>query len=233
MKKICKQCGKNFETTCSIQIYCSQKCYQDSKRINLVGKKFGKLLVIAKAENDKNGKSQWRCKCECGTKTIVRANNLLGGYTKSCGRHKEKRVIHGERKTRLYTIWTNMKRRCLCKTSTKYSLYGGRGIEVNHDWKENFISFRDWSMNNGYRDDLTIDRIDVNGNYEPNNCRWVTPKEQCRNTRKNVFITLNNETHCISEWGEKFGIKPSTIAYRLKAGWKEEQAIKTPSRREK
>jgi hypothetical protein len=120
-----------------------------------------------------------------------------------------------------------MKNRCNNPNVEHYETYGGRGISVCKDWENSFLNFYIWSMNNGYNKNLTIDRIDVNGNYEPNNCRWVTNKEQARNTRRNRVLTYNNETHCISEWAEIKNIKPSTLLRRLDLGWSIEKALTT------
>ena len=117
---------------------------------------------------------------------------------------------------RIYKLWSHVKDRCYCKNNKDYKNYGARGIKVCEEWKNDFMSFYNWSMAHDYADDLTIDRIDVNGNYEPSNCRWVTPKEQARNRRNNKFITYNNETHCISEWAEKIGIPRKCLEHRIR-----------------
>ena len=109
-----------------------------------------------------------------------------------------------------------MKQRCLNKNSKDYANYGGRGIKIYQEWIDNPITFYNWAINNGYNDNLSIDRIDNNGNYEPSNCRWVTPKEQARNRRNNKLITYNNETHCISEWAEITGIPRKCLEYRIR-----------------
>ena len=124
-----------------------------------------------------------------------------------------------------------MKRRCNCSSYDGYKHYGGRGIAVCEEWKNNFQAFYEWSMANGYTDELTIDRIDVNGNYEPSNCRWVTRKVQSNNTRVNHFVTLNGCTKTLAEWAEEYGIKQDTMYHRLNRGWSIEQAITTPIRR--
>lgn len=128
--------------------------------------------------------------------------------------------------TRLYKIWGDMKNRCNNPNNTVFKFYGARNIGVCKEW-EQFEPFRDWATNNGYTDELTIDRIDVNGNYEPSNCRWVTMKEQSRNKRNNHFVTYNNETHCLSEWAERYNINYKMLFKRLKSGWSFEKAITT------
>ena len=185
------------------------------KLINLIGKKFGTLLVIEYKNN-----SKWLCKCDCGNKKIIRGDSLKQGLTKSCGclhkniatkTCKDNFLKHGLAKTRIYNIYHNMKQRCQDKNN-KY--YGKRGIRFCNEW-DSFENFYNWALNNGYKDNLTIDRIDVNGDYEPSNCRWVTPKTQANNTRKNHYITYNNETHTMTEWAEIKNIKVSTLSMRL------------------
>lgn len=123
---------------------------------------------------------------------------------------------HGMTGTRIYNIWKDMKKRCYCKSRKDYSRYGGRGITVCKEWQE-FIPFYNWAMNNGYTDNLTIDRIDVNGNYEPSNCRWVTTKEQANNKRNNHFVAFNGETMTIAQCGKKIGMCENTIRKRIKS----------------
>ena len=121
-----------------------------------------------------------------------------------------------EKHRRIYKLWSHIKDRCYCKTNKDYKNYGARGIIVCDEWKNNFVEFFKWAIANNYDDTLTIDRIDFNGNYEPSNCRWVTPKEQARNRRNNKLITYNNETHCISEWAEITGIPRKCLEYRIR-----------------
>lgn len=133
------------------------------------------------------------------------------------------------RKTRIYSIYKGMKDRCRYKTNDNYMRYGGRGIRVCEEWLSDFMSFYDWAINNGYKDGLTLDRIDSNGNYEPSNCRWLTYKEQANNTKRNNYITFNNETHTLTEWAEKLGLKRSTLTTRIhRQGWSIEKALTTP-----
>jgi hypothetical protein len=193
---------------------------------DITGQKFGRLTVIERLENDKWKQARWKCLCECGNYIICITRDLKKGSVKSCGcLHKEiiKKVNtkHGLKKTRLYRLWNTIKRRCYNKSFEKYKNYGGRGITMCDEWKNDFKSFHDWAYANGYdentkRGDCTIDRIDVNGNYEPNNCRWATNKEQQRNRSNNHFITYEGKTHCISEWAEILDIKPSYLYQKLK-----------------
>ena len=124
----------------------------------------------------------------------------------------------GKSNSRLYNIWLHMKGRCYRKTDDHYEHYGEKGITMCDEWKNDFKAFYDWAMSNGYADNLTIDRINVNGNYEPSNCRWVTMKEQCNNRTSNVILTINGESHNIQKWSEITGIKYHTIYARMKRG---------------
>ena len=135
---------------------------------------------------------------------------------------------------RLYRIWSGIKSRCYTKANKAYNRYGGRGISMCQEWKDNFVAFYKWAMDNGYLDDLSIDRINVNGNYEPSNCRWSTPKEQSDNIRCNILITIGNETLDLQQWCDKIGIKRSTVNTRVRmCGWSYERALTTPIRAHK
>ena len=151
------------------------------ERENLAGKKFGKLTVISYNGKDNKRHSFYKCVCECGRVRIVRADKLKSGSTVSCGKHIK---THGKRYTRIYDIWCGMKQRCYNSNSDKYRFYGAKGVIICDEWKNNFQTFYEWAMKNGYKDNLTIDRIDPYGNYEPSNCRWATLQEQQLNKRK-------------------------------------------------
>ena len=202
----------------------------NNKELGFVGEKFGRLTVIKRAENyiDKNGKphSMWESKCECGNTVIVRGTYLKSGLVKSCGclnidALRDMLTTHGESRTRLYKIWAGIKDRCYNINDHSYNNYGGRGITMSDEWIENYSAFRDWSYANGYYEDsdkepCSIDRIDNDGNYCPENCRWVGRKIQQNNTRHNHYIEYNGENHTIAEWADAYRIEYNTFYKALK-----------------
>jgi hypothetical protein len=168
-----------------------------AKLIDLTGKTFGRLIVIERVGIDQNKRPLWMCRCKCGNEKIINGSSLRNGDTVSCGCYgKEQRekshTTHKKTNTRLFNVWQNIKRRCYTKTNPSYKYYGGRGIGVCQEWMNGFQSFCDWAYKNGYDDKApkgicTIDRIDVNGDYEPENCRWVSMAVQNRNTRRTKY----------------------------------------------
>lgn len=193
---------------------------------------FERLKVIERAANDKYGNSMWVCKCECGATKTVRGSHLTCGNTKSCGCLDREVVAknaikHGMRYTRIYNIWRKMKERCSNPNATNYRYYGAKGIRVCEEWME-FEAFYEWAKTSGYRDDLTIDRINVFDNYKPGNCRWATIREQNNNTTRNHTITIGREARTIQGWADVMGINRSTILSRLKNGWSPEDAVLMP-----
>lgn len=199
------------------------------KLIDLSGQRFGRLTVIERADSSK-GKTKWLCKCECGKETVVFASNLTRGIAKSCGclRNEvtsKRRTIHGQRRSRLYNIWEQMKGRCTRSTHPFYRLYGGRGITICEEWKDSFKPFHDWATANGYADNLTIDRIDTNGNYCPENCRWADMVTQANNTSRNHLLEYNGEVHTLAEWSKLTGINYMSLKTRIRRGWSVERAL--------
>lgn len=197
------------------------------KIIDLTNKRFGKLVVLSLLDyRNNNGSACWQCKCDCGTFKVANSNDLRKGNVSSCGCLRKKQLLkHGESGTRLYNIWCDIKKRCYNTRCVAYKNYGGRGIKVGDKWLNDFVTFKEWSIDNGYNDKLTLDRIDVDGDYEPSNCRWTTMKEQANNTRKNVYILYKGERKTIAQWSEITNIHPSTIQQRLRRGWSTEDIL--------
>lgn len=198
-----------------------------SRTIDLTNQRFGRLMVLQR-EGTQCGSATWLCQCDCGNITIVNGHNLRRGLTVSCGCKRAtvpSYKTHGKSQTRLHRIWRGMKQRCFNPNNTAYEDYGGRGITVCDEWKDDFQTFHDWAMANGYAEDLEIDRMDNDGNYEPSNCRWTTRERQANNRRTNAKLTLNNETHTIAEWTKITGLSKATIDGRLKRGWTIERVL--------
>ena len=203
-----------------------------SKADNLIGLKFGRLKVVERAPNSKTGKTRWACQCDCGNPNlkIVFGCSLKSGRTKSCGclaretkvRNGKKNITHGETHTRLYKIWCGMRSRCNYPKNIEYHNYGGRGITYCKEW-ETYELFRDWALNNGYQKYLTLERIDCDKNYCPENCKWATMKEQQNNRRNTVRFVVEGVEHSVSEWSEISGIAAPTLVWRLKNGWNENE----------
>ena len=200
---------------------------------NLVGQRFGKLLVLERDITIKSRKSHWICMCECGNKKTVRGDSL--GKIRSCGCIKKeqdkinltKHHSHKLSKTRIYHIFQGMKTRCYNPNNKRYDRYGGRGIVVCDQWKDDPKSFFDWAFNNGYQEHLTIDRVDNNGNYEPRNCQWSDSKTQSRNRSTNVVVDYQGEKITLMELSESISIPYSVLYTRYKrAGDRGERLIR-------
>lgn len=182
---------------------------------DLSGQKFGRLTVIKRGENNKHGLPRWECKCDCGKITLVSGQHLREEKVKSCGCLKKSKINN----KRLYRIWGSMKNRCENPNRRDYKYYGARGIKICDEWHD-FLTFYEWAINNGYSDTLTLDRKDVNGSYEPSNCKWATVKEQGNNRTNNHLITYNGETKTIAQWAEERNINHDTLYSRInRAHW--------------
>jgi len=197
--------------------------------IDLTGKKFGRLTVLKKCDNKqgfKNTSARWVCMCECGSKRIVYSQSLRGGATRSCGcLDLEIKTKHGMYGTPTYRSWRSMTDRCANPNTPNYYLYGGRGILVCAEWK----SFESFLRDMGERPKGTsLDRIDSDGPYTSENCRWATANQQQRNKRNNHLLTVDGETRCIAEWAEIKGIQKVTIKARIRSGWSHREAVLTP-----
>lgn len=194
-------------------------------RIDLTGQKFGKLTVMSFADMDRERRSLWVCKCECGNIHVVKSNSLKTNHTKSCGCANHRNYRHGMKNTPLYQAWKGMKTRCQNPNNPKYKDYGGRGIKVCDKWQI-FQGFLE-DMGPTHKPGLSIDRIDNDGNYEPGNCRWATRIEQQSNTRKNRFITYKGKTRTIAQWSRELNIKYQVLYSRLTlSDWPPEKAFR-------
>lgn len=202
------------------------------KRIDLTGRKVGKLTVVDYAYT-KDNKAYWNCICECGNKCTVCASNLIREIAKSCGCNKRENMRkvaykHGNSGTRLYSIWSGMKDRCYNSNNPQYKWYGGKGVYIADEWLHDPDAFCNWARAHGYGSDLTIDRIDFNGPYTPDNCRWVTMKEQQNNKSSNHLLTYQGKTQNINQWAQELGMKREIIKDRLLSGWSTEEALSRP-----
>jgi hypothetical protein len=215
-------------------VHCCKEC-KSNKLKDITGERFGKLTVIKRGEDfigPAGRETQWVCKCDCGNTTIVRGHALRNGHTRSCGcLIVDSSTKHGLYNTKIYGKYNKMKHRCFNSNNKHYKRYGGRGITICDEWlgENGFINFYNWAMANGYSDDLTIDRINNDGNYEPSNCRWTTQEVQANNTSNNVIIKYNNEEHTISEWAKIYNIEYYNLYNRIiNLGWSIDKALNTP-----
>jgi len=200
---------------------------------DLAGQRFNRWLVKTRAPNSKSGKARWLCICDCGNESILDSTSFTSGNSKSCGCYEIEMSrlrfsTHGACRRPEYRIWASLKDRCLNPSDRAYKHYGARGITICNEWRDSFAAFlRDM----GHRPaGMTLDRIDNNLGYSPQNCRWTTWQNQQRNKRSNHLVTLNGETLCLSEWAERQGFNEGIILYRLSHGWTPEEAILTPVR---
>lgn len=198
------------------------------KPLDLIGQKFGRLLVLEKLQQrDAHKKVVWRCKCDCGKLHDINTKSLRSSNVQSCGcLRTEKATKHGMRNTRTYRIWNQMRNRCENPNHIYYRLYGGKNIKVCSRWK-NFKNF--YADMGAAPDELTLERVNGSKGYSKANCKWATRKQQAINRSSTVFITFQNETYCVSDWARKIGIRQDTLRYRLKQGWSIEKALTTPT----
>lgn len=212
---------------------CSPGWKGTNKRFkDLTGERYGRLTVKYHSGKNKHSHNLWYCQCDCGNYSVVTTADLSKGNTNSCGclaneLTVERNTTHDMADTRLYRIYAHMKDRCLNPNDKNYINYGDRGIKITYEWNE-FEGFRDWALNNGYQENLTIDRIDVNRDYEPSNCRWVTMKVQNNNKRNNLYVVYQGREKTLKQWSEEMNIKYSTLYGRIvKRGWEIDRAMET------
>ena len=208
------------------------------KVIDLTGQRFGRLVVINRAETrGKNRRAFWNCLCDCGKNKTIESQSLKFGRSKSCGclhnellaeRQKKHGLLYSNR--RLYGIWSSMKQRCANPNRSAFKYYGGKGIKVCQEWLD-FPSFHLWATTSGYTEKLTLDRINPDGNYCPGNCRWIPDAEQHRNQTNNRPITITGKTMLLCDWAKLHGIRASVIVNRIRSGWTEAEAVTTPLRK--
>jgi hypothetical protein len=202
-------------------------------RRQLGGQRFGRLTLVKELGPNAHGSIVWRCHCDCGNDTMVTASNLRSGNTISRGCfHKERQheapLRHGMKGTRVYNAWINMRQRCTNPARKEWENYGGRGISVCDDW---MVSFDAFLQDMGEpQEGMTLDRFDVNGDYEPGNCRWASYQAQGRNTRDNRMVTYQSRTQSLADWADELGIAYWTLHVRFRRGWSTERALSTPTR---
>lgn len=207
------------------------------KPLDLSGHRYGKLTVISREPSGRYG-CRWKCLCDCGAEMVATAGAMRAAKVLSCGcaqrlaaadSCRERSTTHGMARTRLYTIWRAMKARCERPGSASYPGYGGRGITVCAEWSASFETFMSWAICHGYAAALSIDRIDFNGNYAPDNCRWATPIQQSNNRRSSRMITYSGRTMSATQWARETGVKAGTIMARITAGWPDDKLM-SPTR---
>lgn len=241
-KCLCTACGKEYITT-GKQLRRKAKIKScgciSSKPKDITGMRFGKLIAIERV-GSKNNQALWKCKCDCGKDAYVTTAMLMCGNNTSCGcsqffpKGKDNpKATHLLTNTRLYAIYCGMKDRCYNPNNKHYDIYGGRGIEICPEWLDDFMIFKKWADSMGYDENspkgtFTIERKDVNGNYCPQNCKWIKINDQAKNKQKTLRFTINGETKTLLEWCEIYKIKPSIVYHRLYMGISIENALSYP-----
>lgn len=221
VKVKCLKCGYIDEGERSHII--KRKTCKHCKQLELqsmIGQRYGKLIVEKISDKrNRQGNILAECVCDCGNKILVSVPNLKKLYTKSCGCDRiSPTYTHGMTGTRIHNIWKGIKTRCYNPNATGYPYYGGRGIKMCDEWLNDFMAFYEWAMNNGYTDELSIDRIDPDGDYSPYNCRWITMQEQQRNKSNTIHIYYNNDLYTIGELAEYYGCTYKDLKYRYYNG---------------
>ena len=205
---------------------------------DLTGRRFGRLTVIKRMDNYRAESgyqyAMWLCQCDCGNTKVIKAKSLLSGVSNSCGclakeLASERMIKHGGYGTSLYNIWNSMRQRCNNPNNNAYHNYGARGISICKEW-DDFNAFRKWAYANGYDDnasksEMTLDRIDVNKGYYPENCRWANIKQQSNNRRDTIRIEFDGQVHTLSEWAEITDKKYCTLYARYKRGWNPQRIL--------
>ncbi len=197
-------------------------------QIDLTGQRFGMLVVKSFYGRDKYRQKLWLCQCDCGKTSATTAHRLLSGGCKSCGCQRGGKRIYGDTHKLLYGVYMQMKSRCLDESCPAYPNYGGRGISVCAEWAQQngHLVFEKWALANGYKRGLTLDRIDNDKDYSPDNCRWTTRKVQSNNKRNNVLITFNGKMQTLSQWAEEYHLSPSKLNGRIQVmHWPMEEAL--------
>lgn len=205
------------------------KRYKTQRLDIQIGEKYNNLTIIKEVEK-RNNRRHFLCKCDCGNEKIIRIDGITSGHAKTCGcLQLQVAKKHGFFGTRIYQTWVQMKARCFNEQHKHYKDYGGRGITVCDEWKDDFMTYYYWSIDNGYAENLSIDRIENDGNYEPSNCRWVSMQMQANNKRNNRLIEYNNQTHTLAEWSRILGINYKTLKARIiTMCWDVKRAFETP-----
>lgn len=230
--------GKTVSCGCYHKEQEDNRAFLQSK--DIAGQQFGTLTAIRVVGGNERGRALWECKCTCGATVIKDGAGLRCGNIKSCGDRRKHASKHcgcvKGRKERLYQVFDCMKDRCYNQNSQGYKNYGGRGIKICAEWLSNYGAFREWAYANGYKEEVlpngvnkwTIERIDVNGDYEPDNCTWITTQKQQFNKRDNVVLTYKGKTMTATEWAHELKLSPSVVWARIKHGWSVEETLSTP-----
>ena len=205
---------------------------------NLIGNRYGRLVVIAKAD-PLNGHTRWMCKCDCGKECIVHKSSLLSGNTKSCGCFRvenAKKLYSGVRQNdkQLYSVWAGIKQRCNNRNHKSYHNYGGRGIKMDSEWANNYETFYNWAIQSGYKSGLEIDRIDNDGDYCASNCRFVDRSTQANNKRNVKLYTIDGITKSLPQWCKEYDQEYYVVRQRVyKLGWSMKDALMKPKEKQK